>query len=57
LINGNKGCVIVSCGTLSPEINYLKKEGFLDAKKVFFTTPGLYEIPRELERQLISMVL
>jgi hypothetical protein len=54
--NSFKDCVIVSCGTLSPEINYLKKEGFLDAKKVFFTTPGLHEIPRELETQLIHRI-
>jgi len=47
--NSFKDCVIVSCGTLSSEINYLKKEGFFDAKKIFFTTPGLHEIPRELE--------
>ena len=49
-------CVIVSCGTLSPEINHLKKEGFLDAKKIFFTTPGLHEVPRELETQLIERI-
>jgi len=54
--NSFKDCVIVSCGTLSPEINYLKKEGFLDAKKVLFTTPGLHEIPRELETQLIDRI-
>ena len=54
--NSFKDCGIVSCGTLSPEINYLKKEGFLDAKKVFFTTPGLHEIPRELETQLIDRI-
>ena len=24
------GIAIVSCGTLSPELNYLKKEGFLE---------------------------
>jgi hypothetical protein len=55
--NSFKDCVIISCGTLSPEINYLKKEGFLDTKKIFFTTPWLYEIPRELETQLISIAL
>jgi hypothetical protein len=54
--NSFKDCIIVSCGTLSPEINYLKKEGFLDAKKIFFTTPGLHEIPRELETQLIDKI-
>lgn len=54
--NSFKDCVIVSCGTLTPEITYLKKEGFLDAKKVLFTTPGLHEIPKELETQLIDRI-
>ena len=54
--NSFSDCVIVSCGTMSPEIRYLKKEGFLDAKKIFFTTPGLHEIPRELETQLIDRI-
>ncbi|HMB30513.1 MAG TPA: DUF1638 domain-containing protein [Desulfohalobiaceae bacterium] len=47
---------LVSCGTLSLEINALKKEGFLDAKAIFFTTPGLHEDVKELERQLIERV-
>jgi len=51
-----RDCVIVSCGTLSPEINHLKEEDFLDPKKVLFTTPGLHEVPRELERQLIDRI-
>jgi hypothetical protein len=51
-----RDCVIVSCGTLSPEINHLKEEGFLDAKKVLFTTPGLHEIARECDRQLIDKI-
>ena len=33
--------VIVSCGTLAPELNYLRKQGFLDAKRIIYTTPGL----------------
>lgn len=47
---------IVSCGTLSPELNHLRKEGFLDTKHLFFTTPGLHEDIRELERQLIDRI-
>ncbi len=47
---------LVSCGTLSLEINALKKESFLDAKAIFFTTPGLHEDVKELERQLIERV-
>ena len=47
---------IVSCGTLSLELNHLKKEGFLDTNHLFFTTPGLHEDIRELERQLIERI-
>jgi len=47
---------VVSCGTLSLEVNYLKNEGFLDSSYLFFTTPGLHEDPRELERQLIERI-
>jgi hypothetical protein len=47
---------IVSCGTLSLELNYLKETGFLDAKQVFYTTPGLHENPGDLERQLLQQV-
>jgi hypothetical protein len=54
--NSFKDCVVIACGTLSPELNYLKKEGFLDAKKILYTTPGLHEIPRELESQLIDRI-
>jgi hypothetical protein len=47
---------IVSCGTLSMELNHLKKEGFLDTGHLFFTTPGLHEDIHELERQLIQRI-
>ena len=47
---------IVSCGTLTLELNHLKEEGFLDANHLFFTTPGLHEDPRELERQLLQRI-
>jgi len=47
---------VVSCGTLSMELNHLKKEGFLDTNHLFFTTPGLHEDVRELERQLIERI-
>ena len=36
---------IVSCGTLSLELNYLKQEGFLDTPEIYYTTPGLHEAP------------
>jgi len=47
---------IVSCGTLSLELNYLKQEGFLDTAHLFFTTPGLHEDIHELEAQLIQRI-
>ena len=48
--------VIVSCGTLSPELNYLRKDGFLDAKKILYTKPGRHEVPQELESELIKKI-
>ena len=50
------GIAVVSCGTLTMELNHLKNEGFLDADHLFFTTPGLHEDVRELERQLIQRI-
>ena len=47
---------VVSCGTLSMELNHLKKEGFLDTNHLLFTTPGLHENVRELEHQLIERI-
>jgi len=47
---------IVACGTVSPEINYLKDEGFLDTKHIFYTTPGLHQNIVELENQLIKFI-
>ena len=48
---------IVSCGTLSLELNYLKKTGFLDSHLLFYTTPGLHEDIHELESQLIQRII
>ncbi|MBW2016958.1 MAG: DUF1638 domain-containing protein [Deltaproteobacteria bacterium] len=50
------GIAVVSCGTLSPELNYLKKEGFLDTPHLYYTTPGLHQDVRELERQLVDRI-
>ena len=47
---------IVSCGTMSLELKHLQNEGFLDARHIFYTTPGLHENPPELERQLLSRI-
>ena len=43
---------IVACGTLSPELNHLKAEGWLNAGKIIYTAPGLHQNCPELERQL-----
>jgi len=43
---------VVSCGTMTMELHHLKEEGFLDSPHLLFTTPGLHEDIRELERQL-----
>jgi hypothetical protein len=47
---------IVACGTLNLELNHLKKEGFLDAQKIYYTKPGLHQDCHELERQLIQRI-
>lgn len=47
---------VVSCGTLSMELTHLREEGFLDTRHLLFTTPGLHEDPRELERQLVRRI-
>ncbi len=47
---------IVSCGTLSLELNHLRAEGFLNTEHLFFTTPGLHEDIHELERQLLNRI-
>ena len=47
---------IVSCGTLSLELDYLKKEGFLDTQHIYYTTPGLHQDIPDLERQLINRI-
>jgi len=51
-----KDYAVVSCGTLAPELNYLRKEGFLDARKIIYTTPGRHEVLKELESQLIQKI-
>ena len=41
---------IVSCGTLSLELNHLKTEGFLDTPQIYYTTPGLHQDIPEMEK-------
>ena len=43
---------IVACGTMRPEIEFLTAENFIDTDHIYFTTPGLHQDIRELERQL-----
>ena len=47
---------VVACGTMSPEINHLVKQGFLDTQHIFYTTPGLHQDIPELETQLIKFI-
>ena len=47
---------IVSCGTMSLELNYLKVEGLLDTPQILYTTPGLHQDIPDLERQLVHQI-
>jgi hypothetical protein len=47
---------IVSCGTLRMELQYLRDTGFLDARQILYTTPGLHQDCLELERQLVRHI-
>ncbi|MBI9083403.1 MAG: DUF1638 domain-containing protein [Desulfobacterales bacterium] len=47
---------IVSCGTMSLELNQLKEEGFLDTPQILYTTPGLHQDIPELEHQLVRQI-
>ncbi|MGD9332880.1 MAG: hypothetical protein PVJ53_16320 [Desulfobacterales bacterium] len=44
------GISIVSCGTMSLELNHLKASGFLDTPRIYYTRPGLHQDIPELER-------
>lgn len=46
---------IVACGTMIPELNYLKQTGFLQGV-IIYTAPGLHQVLDELERQLIEQL-
>jgi hypothetical protein len=47
---------IVACGTMSMELRALRDSGFLDTEHLLFTSPGLHQDPRELERQLLQRI-
>jgi hypothetical protein len=51
-----KNCAIVACGTLSLELNHLRKSGFLGETRIEYTKPGRHEVPRELEQQLVERI-
>ncbi len=46
------GFTVVSCGTLSLELNHLAASGFLDADKILYTKPGLHENNKKLKYHL-----
>ena len=48
---------IVSCGTMNLELSHLKKEGFLDAQKIYYPKPGLHQDCHELEKQLLQRII
>lgn len=47
---------IVSCGTLSMELQYLHEDGFLDTPQIYYTPPGLHQDVQELELQLVKQI-
>jgi hypothetical protein len=51
-----KDHVVIACGTLAPELNYLQKNNFLDAGKLLYIKPGRHEVPAELKSQLIEKI-
>jgi hypothetical protein len=44
---------IVSCGMLYPELTHLAETGFLNARRLLFTPPGLHAVPEKLEEHLL----
>ncbi len=47
---------IVSCGTMSLELNYLKMEGRLETPQILYTPPGLHQDIPVLEGQLVRQI-
>ena len=45
---------IVSCGMLHPEMTHLAESGFLNARRILFTPPGLHALPDRLEEHLLK---
>jgi len=51
-----KDTAVVACGTMSLELNHLRKTGILDTEHLFYTTPGLHQDIPELETQLVRLI-
>ncbi len=47
---------VVACGTLSLELNFLKKNGFLNSVRILYVKPGRHEDPKELEQLLVQQI-
>lgn len=47
---------IVACAILQPELSHLQKEGFLDAKKIFYIPAGLHIKTGRLEERLTAQL-
>jgi len=47
---------VVACGTLNLELNYLKKSGFLNTRRILYTKPGRHEDPKELALLLLQQI-
>ncbi len=47
---------IVACGTLNPELDFLKSHDLIDPGRIIYTKPGLHQDCQELERQLFDAV-
>jgi hypothetical protein len=51
-LTSGDGCII-SCGMLHPEMSHLRETGFLNARRILFTPPGLHALPDKLEEHLL----
>jgi hypothetical protein len=47
---------LVACAILQPELSHLQKEGFLDAKKIFYIPAGLHIKTERLEERLAAQL-
>jgi len=45
---------IICCGMLHPEMTHLVETGFLNPRRLLFTSPGLHALPRRIEEHLVK---